>query len=74
MDSNLRFTVRKLPDGNVLLCDSQGTPVLVDAHGRVRVNQHGHFMTYQGKKSASLSRAQAEEKKVPLAEYRAQIE
>ena len=74
MDSNSRFTVRHLPDGNVLLCDSQGAPVLVDAQGRIRVNQHGEPMTYQAEKTASLSRAQAEETKVPLAEYEALIE
>lgn len=74
MDSNSRFTVRKLPDGNVLLCDSQGSPVLVDAQGRIRVDQHGQPMTYQAEKTAPLSRVDAEERKVPLAEYESLIE
>ena len=74
MDSNSRFTVRKLPDGNVLLCDSQGSPVLVDAQGRICVDQHGQPMTYQAEKTAPLSRAPVEETKVPLAEYKRLIE
>ena len=73
MDSNSRFTVRKLPDGNVLLCDAQGSPVLVDAQGRIRVDQHGQPMIYQAEKTARPSSAHSEETKVPLADYQTLI-
>ena len=74
MDSNFRFTVRKLPDGNFLLCDGEDRPVLVGPTGRIQLNQHGTPMTYQAERPAPLSRADAEEKKVPLAEYKRLIE
>ena len=74
MDSNSRFTVRKLPDGNVLLCDSQGTPVLVDAQGRIRLDHKGQPMTYQDNKLRQNPRIQVEEYKVPLAQYKEEVE
>ena len=70
MHSNFRFTLRHLPDGNVLLCDGQGAPVLVDAQGRIRVDSKGQPMIYQAEKSAPVSTGHSEETKVPLAEYR----
>ena len=74
MDSNFRFTVRKLPDGNFLLCDGEDHPVLVDPTGRIQLNQHGTPMTYKAEKTAPPSRVDAEERKVPLAEYEELIE
>ena len=73
MHSNFRFTLRHLPDGNVLLCDGQGSPVLVDAQGRIQLNQHGQPMIYQAEKSAPASAGHSEETKVPTAEYRSLI-
>ena len=60
MDSNFRFTVRKLPDGNFLLCDGEDRPVLVGPTGRIQLNQHGTPMTYQAEKPAPPSRAHVE--------------
>ena len=74
MDSNSRFTVRKLPDGNVLLCDSQGEPVLVDAAGRIRVNKNGQPMTMKEWQQTTAANSQREETKVSLAEYEPLIE
>lgn len=74
MHSNFRFSLKHLPDGNVLLCDSEGDPVLADASGRIRINQHGQPMTMKEWQQKTAVNSQKEETKVPLAEYETLIE
>ena len=74
MHSNFRFSLKHLPDGNVLLCDSEGSPVLVDDAGRIRINEHGQPMTMKEWQQGTAANSQKEEQKVPLAEYEALIE
>ena len=46
---------------------------MVDAQGRIRLNQHGEPMIYQSEKTARPSSAYSEETKVPLADYQTLI-
>ena len=74
MHSNFRFSIKHLPNGDALLCDAEGSPVLVDDTGRIRLNEHRQPMTMNEWQQKTAANSQREEQKVPLAEYEALIE
>lgn len=74
MHSNFRFSLRHLPNGDVLLCDSEGDPVLCDASGRLRTSPNGFPMTTKDWQRPALASPAAEEKKVELADYEQAIQ
>ncbi len=69
MDSNFHFGFRQLPDGNVLLLGPDGSSILVDDTGRIRLGSDGHPMTIKQANEKKTKSYSSEETKVPLGEY-----
>ena len=74
MHSNFKYSLRRLPSGDVLLCDSEGDPICVDASGRIRLTQHGNVMTMKQWQREKAAEAKAELTKVALQDYRKVVE
>ena len=69
MDSNFTFSIRRLPNGNALLCDGSGAPIACNAEGRIKVNKQGLPMTVEQARQAIGLPPVGEERKPELAEY-----
>ena len=69
MDSNFHFGFRQLPDGNVLLLGPDGSSILVDDTGRIRLGSNGQPMTINQLNEKKTKSYSSEETKVPLGEY-----
>ena len=69
MDSTFNFSIRRLPNGDALLCDGSGAPIACNAQGRVYVNPNGVPMTVDQWRKAKDSPSVAEERRPGLEEY-----
>lgn len=74
MDSTFNFSIRRLPNGDALLCDGGGAPIACNAQGRIYVTSDGVPMTVDQYK-ADIGFAQVQERRKPeLAEYHDLVE
>ena len=69
MDSNFHYSIRRLPNGDALLCFGSGTPVACNSQGRILVNKQGVPMTVEQARRARAQVQTGEERKPGLEEY-----
>ena len=69
MDSNFTFSIRRLPNGDALLCDGSGAPVACNSQGQILVNKRGEPMTVDQARRAMPQARTGEERKPGLEEY-----
>lgn len=74
MDSTFDFSIKRLPNGDALLCDGSGAPIACNSSGEILVNQNGKPMTVDQVRAERSTPAATEERKVDLGEYRALVE
>ena len=69
MDSNFHYSIRRLPNGDALLCFGSGAPVACNSQGRILVNKQGMPMTVEQARRAMAPAQAREERKPGLDEY-----
>ena len=69
MDSTFNFSIKRLPNGDALLCDGSGVPIACNSQGRILVNRTGQPMNVDQARNAQRSGAARKEEKVELADY-----
>ena len=69
MDSNFHYSIRRLPNGDALLCFGSGAPVACNSQGRILVNKQGMPMTVDQARRAMAPVQAREERKPGLEEY-----
>ena len=69
MDSTFNFSIRRLPNGDALLCDGSGVPIACNSQGRILVNRTGQPMNVDQANASRGSRSAQKEEKVDLADY-----
>ena len=74
MDSNFTFSIKRLPNGDALLCDGGGAPIACNSQGKILVNQRGTPMTVDQIRAAHGKPPLGEERKPGLEEYHSLVE
>ena len=69
MDSNFTFSIKRLPNGDALLCDGSGSPIACNSQGKILVTKRGTPMTVDQVRQAQGKPPVGEERKPGLEEY-----
>ena len=69
MDSNFTFSIKRLPNGDALLCDGGGAPIACNSQGKILVTSRGTPMTVDQVRAAQGKPPVGEERKPGLEEY-----
>ena len=73
MDSTFNYSIRRLPNGDALLCDGSGAPIACNSQGKILVNSDGVPMTVDQAKASGRFSSEKKVEKVPLDEYRTRL-
>ena len=74
MDSTFNFSIKRLPNGDALLCDGGGAPIACNSQGKILVTQKGVPMTVDQVRAAQGKPPVGEERKPGLEEYHALVD
>ena len=74
MDSNFTFSIKRLPNGDALLCDGGGSPIACNSQGKILVTKRGTPMTVDEVRKAQGKPPVGEERKPGLEEYHALVD
>jgi len=69
MDSNFTFSIKRLPNGDALLCDGGGAPIACNSQGKILVTSRGTPMTVDQVRAAQGKPPVGERRKPELEEY-----